>query len=247
MEERSAFSRRTQFTNRDADHGDPRSIDIDHLLRYEYSTMTDPTATVRRFYALGKRANQVAAKRQAADNGVWGTMDRLGATTSAQKSRIIEARRFATLYTDGQLDALCSLGRTNGRSLTRSHVVQLIRIADRRDRNILARKCASESWSVRWLEMEVRRRVSGHNYGGRKHEPPQSVDEAVRVTERIAAGVARWVSVLKESGTSRVAWNRLPRPMRHDLDALAVFAKMICERAAENYRDPKKPRRKRPH
>jgi len=80
--------------------------------------------------------------------------------------------------------------------------------------------------------MEVRRLIGGRTYGGRKHEPPQSVDEALRVTERLAASWIRWVSVLvepKKASKKCVTLNKLPKPIGAKLVAMANSAEKLCE------------------
>jgi hypothetical protein len=196
----------------------------------------DPTKALRHFHARGKRALEEREQREHRDEGVHGTLATLGAKTRPKKNRLMEARRFAALYNDQQLDELCLLGRTTGRLLTRSHVVQLIRVADRRQRKMLAKECAEESWSVRRLEMEIRRLSGRRTYGGRSHEPPQSVDDALRVTERLAGGWIRWVSVLEpvSSGTSRKpnALRKLPGPIGKKLVIISNRIKTLGEEIA---------------
>jgi hypothetical protein len=111
---------------------------------------------LRRFHALGKLFLKASDRRQRRGIANQGTMASLEADTQAQKNRLMEARHFARLYNDRELDWICSLGQRKGRPLTRVDVLQLIRVADRRQRNALAKKCAEEEWTARKLEMEVR-------------------------------------------------------------------------------------------
>jgi hypothetical protein len=206
-----------------------------------------PNPDLRRLHAIGKKATAVRARRIHLGEGVHGTMAALKATTAPAKNRLMEARRFAALYNDQQLDELCVLGQKTGRPLSRFHVVQLIRVADRRQRKVLARQCAEESWSVRHLEMEVRRLIGRRTYGGRKHEPPQSVDEALRVTERLASSWLRWVSVLVEPNKASkkcVTLNKLPKPIGAKLVAMSNSAEKLCEAIEKKInRQPSMPRK----
>lgn len=212
----------------------------------------DPTKVLRRFHAGGKGALEKREQREHRDEGVHGTLASLGAKTPPKKNRLMEARRFAELYNRQQLAELCALGRKAGRPLKRSHVVQLIRVADRRQRKILAKQFALESWSVRRLEMEVRRLVGQRTYGGRKHEPPQSVDEALRVTERLAASWLRWVSVLEpvSSGTSRKpnTLRKLPGPVGKKLvmisERIKTLGKEISSKLDKQSKAQKRSRRR---
>jgi hypothetical protein len=213
----------------------------------------DPTKALRDFHDRGQRVLEKRAEREHQDNGVHGTLASLGAKTPPKKNRLMEARRFAALYDDRQLDEVCLLGQTTGRPLTWSHVVQLIRVADRRQRKTLAKQCAESSWSVRRLEMEVRRLVSRRTYGGRSHEPPQSIDEALVVTERMAASWIRWISVLKEgqdtASKNRITIDKLPKPIREKLVTISNQINMLHEaiekKLSRQSSKPRKPSRRR--
>jgi hypothetical protein len=195
---------------------------------------------LRHFHARGKRANAAGAKRKNRGIGVWGTLEHLGAGSASAKNRLMEARHFARLYDDKQLDKLCALGQKTGRALTRLHVLQLMRVDDRRQRDKLARKCSAKSWSVRQLELEVRRLVPPRRYGGRKQTPPRSIDEALLVTERLLNSLIRWASVvtslrsgIPETTTrakrKRVAPARLPKKFQSQLLAITKSAFELCE------------------
>ena len=136
---------------------DPRAAESTHTVNV--MAKKQPKMTVRQFHALGQRVLKATARRKRRGEGVWGLFDELEAKSAAEKNRLQEARHFARLYDREQLDWLCGLGQTEGRPLTRFHVVVLIRVADRGQRNRLAAKCAIESWSVGRLETEVRRIV----------------------------------------------------------------------------------------
>jgi hypothetical protein len=191
---------------------------------------------LRLFHARGKRANTIGAKRKNRGAGVWGTLENLGAETATARNRLMEARHFARLYDNKQLDALCSLGRKKGRPLSRLHVLQLIRVANARQRDALARKCSNESWSVGRLELEVRRLVPPRKYGGRKQSPPRSTDEALLVTEQLLSSLIRWDSVVDVSA-------RLPKKVRTPLLEISKAAQGLCE-SIRNELDGSRPKRK---
>lgn len=113
--------------------------------------------TLRQFHDLGHRVLRAAARRKRRGEGVHGLLEELGATTISEKNRLQEARNFARMYDREQLDRLCELGRDVGRPLTQWHVAVLIRVADRRQRDRLAKRSAQQKWSVRRLELELRR------------------------------------------------------------------------------------------
>jgi hypothetical protein len=115
-----------------------------------------PNQPLRRLHAQGKRFLFASEQRQGRGTGYQGTMASMKAETQAAKNRLMEARHFARLYNDRELEWICCLGQIKGRPRTRVDVLQLIRVADRGRRNSLAKKCAEEAWSVRKLELEVR-------------------------------------------------------------------------------------------
>jgi hypothetical protein len=115
-----------------------------------------------------------------------------------------------------------------------------LRLANRRTRYSLAKKCAENSWSVRRLQLEVDRRVPRRHYGGRKQKPPQTVDEVLRVTSRLAGSLVRWVSVLNTAHSpsrNRITMKQLPASIKPLLRALSTDAETLCakiEKRLEN-------------
>lgn len=205
--------------------------------------------SVRDLHALGKRFDRLSAARISRGEGIHGTLDALKATSAAEKNRLMEARRFARLYSDEELELLCGLGQRAGRPLNKFHVLHLIRVADGKRRNNLAKRCAEEYWSVRRLEQEIRRVGPRRRYGGRKHEPPESIYEALLVTERMAAGWLRWVGVLRpvrnETSKKRITLARLPRSIRRKLRDISKHAEQLCaEIAPKLTRKSSKPRKR---
>ena len=214
--------------------------------------------TLRQFHAHGKRTNNLGDKRKAAGEGTWGTLKILGAKSAARKNRLMESRRFARLCDDQELNYLCGL-RRKGWKLTRSHILQLIRVDDRRTRRSLAAACAKNSGSTRDLQLAIDRRGLHRSYGGRKQKMPESVDAELLVTNRLLSSLVRWDSVVRsvECGVgtgsgSRVKQieraKRVPRKqapsrtitqIRERLHRIAADAYDLCEalrRESENRR-----------
>jgi hypothetical protein len=188
---------------------------------------------LRRFHARGKRALQVGEQRKRRGQGIWGTAASLGAKTDTDQHRLLEARRFARMYSDEDLEVLCNLGQGKGRPITRLQVVQLIRVRDRRKRDALAKRCAENSWSFRRLQFEVDREVPRRQYGGRSQEPPQSVEEALLVTARMAGSLVRWRNVLESDDLTfknRVTMKKLPVTIAIPLTNLATDAAALCKK-----------------
>jgi len=149
---------------------------------------------------------------------VWGSLESLNAETAAQKHRLQEARKFARLCDENELKFLYGLGQPTGWRLTPTHILQLIRVKARTQRMRLARKCARKCWSTRELQREVDRMGLHRSYGGRKKKPPESIEEALLVTQRLAATWLRWGQVLAPGQTrerpKKISLGRLPTSIR---------------------------------
>ncbi len=217
---------------------------------------TTPNQALRRFHALGKRVLAASARRKRLGKGIWGTFVSLGATTAAEKNRLQEARHFAQLYNDQQLDWLCALGGDVGRPLTKTQVTLLLRVAERKQRNSLARQCAKFAWSANRLEDEVKHVGPRRNYGGRGPAPPSTVAQALVITDRLTAGWNRWISTLKPPKERRagpgVSLGDLPQSVRakvtaasNKMEQLARTLRRELDRSAAKNRphrnNPKRP------
>ena len=209
--------------------------------------------TLRQFHAQGKRVQNAAARRKRRGDGTWGLFDELGAKTITEKNRLQEARHFAQLYDRRQLDQLCELGRFRV-GLCRSGTLPCSSewpIVRQRDR--LAKRSAQQKWSVRRLELELRRIRPRRKYGGQRYMPPTSIDEALITAEQMAERWVRWVRVLrlakKDAKQHSVKLSELPRPIRTRLMAMTREAELLSAAIAQQLkpivaRPRKRPRRK---
>jgi len=222
--------------------------------------------SLRRIHALGKSANRKAEQRKKAGGRTWGTLEKLGAKTQSKKNRLMEARRFAQLCDDEELEILCGLRRTKKWKLSWWHVVQLIRIKDSALRIKLAKSCAANAWSVRALQLEIDQQGLHRPYGGRTQEPPGSEEKALHLTERLLKSLIRWERVVspKEIGNRKKSEGKkrkrskkervnLAKPhgtIRDDLAEIATSAFEFCERIRDELqkrrrKSPKKSSRRR--
>ena len=107
--------------------------------------------SLRKVHAKGVLKNERADSR----DRVWHTLEALGAKTHAERNRLMEARRFARMFSATELNYLCRLGSKNGRPLAWTHVLQLMRIKRPSRRRRLAEKCATYAWTTRELQRQV--------------------------------------------------------------------------------------------
>ena len=88
-----------------------------------------------------------------------------------------------------------------------------------------------------------------HSYGGGKHKPPRSVDEALRITARMAASWKGWVDVLKEehriSIAKRRTKNQLPIPVGLKILRIQRAAKRLEDEITAALKKKPQKRRKR--
>jgi hypothetical protein len=78
---------------------------------------------------------------------------------------LAKVKLFAEIYSPEQLERLCEMSHQLGFS----HVTHLLSVKDRRVRNSLQRRCARDGWSVRRLQLEVRRVIQPVRSGGPKY------------------------------------------------------------------------------
>jgi hypothetical protein len=202
---------------------------------------TNPS--LRRFYAQGKRALDYYRRMKRQGESIYGALPRRGVQTLSEKNRLFEARRFAKLYEGPQLEWICGLGQKRGRPLTKTHVLQLIRVPSRTDRNRLAKKCAEEEWRSGRLELEIARMLPGRRYSGAPHKVPASVDRMLVITERQLRDLVRWVNVLSSTTnkTGHSALNRLPGRVPQLLRKISKEAERLEKLCATKRGRPPKP------
>jgi hypothetical protein len=166
------------------------------------------------FYRLGK---QVLKSDPATGRRTGGAFARLCEETGRGRNELAKARKFAKLYNVNKLRWLCSLGKKQGRPLTKSHVCRLVVVSDGKLRDKLARQCARSGWSVVRLEHEIQRVQPKRAYGGRQLTRPESLDEMLAETERLTNRWIHWNGVVADSGKplreGGVSAKQLPRAM----------------------------------
>lgn len=111
------------------------------------------------FHALGRFIRDADPKSidSASGRRLRGSFERLRMQKQRGRNELAKARQFAKLYDRAQLKWICSLGQTQGRPLTKSHVCRLVVVRKRKLRDALARECAERAWSVLQLEYEIQK------------------------------------------------------------------------------------------
>ena len=75
----------------------------------------------------------------------------------ASKSFVYDSRQFASSYTREEFDELIKLAEKHNAQLGPSHVVELLRLDDPKQRARVQTKAAENHWSVERLKKEVRK------------------------------------------------------------------------------------------
>jgi len=195
---------------------------------------------LRQFHKLGKAELEEYNQLKRNKKSIYGRLLSKGAT---EKNRLFEARRFARLYDDKQLDWLCNLGQKKGRPLTKLHVRELIRVKAPAARNKLAQKCAEQSWSVHRLQIEVAHLLPGRRYSGAPYRVPNSVSGKLVVTEELLRKLIRWINVLSASrnDAKQPHIKQLPKNVQTKLGALKRMAEEVEKLCAKKRGQPAKP------
>ena len=178
-------------------------------------------AALREFHELGLQV--MAAERKCPPRGSgryhYGSVARVARKTRRPHTYLHTARKFAALYpTKRDLDAICRLGASQGNALTTRHVMRLVTVKDKQQRNRLAMQCAAKGWSVSRLNTAIRGKRPKRYASGRRPPRPHDLDEALVTLEQMATHWVRWINVLKSSeGTPGVAFQDLPAGVRRPL------------------------------
>ncbi len=166
------------------------------------STAAAPNSQLREFHKLGRQV--LAAERKCTPRGQgryhYGSVSQIEERTGRSRTYVHCSRKFAALYpTEKDLNWICSLGPKSGKSLTTKHVLRLITVPDRQQRNTLARRCAAEGWSVERLSLAIRSIRPSQAGSGRRPPRPHDVQEALAALEQMAVRWTRWLEVLSSN------------------------------------------------
>jgi hypothetical protein len=169
---------------------------------------------IREFHTLGKRILKVygASQPLADGNRRRGVAQAFNRTLGLQRDQVDKARQFAAMYSDEEVEALCELkSASDGKRITKSHVIRLLAIGNRRERHKLAKQVVREQWSVQRLGAEITRQGKSSE-GGRWPKRPSTVGEAMGQIQRMAQQWKRWVEMMSDQDdASGVGIGHLPK------------------------------------
>ncbi len=157
---------------------------------------------LREFHALGKQVLKVYETSEplasgSRRRGVAQTFDR---RLGLKRDQVDKARQFAAMYSDEEVDALCELvNRSDRGQITKSHVIRLLAVPSKRQRDKLAKLVVREQWTVQRLGAEITKEGKS-SQGGRRPKRPATVDEALGQVERLVRQWERWVEMMADDG-----------------------------------------------
>ena len=188
------------------------------------------TKRLREFHTLGKQVLE-------ADKGsdpLAGGKRRRGVAKQFQnkqglkRDQVDKARQFASMYSEQELNELCSLNTEDRtKRLTKSHVIRLLAVRNKRSRMKLAKQVVQDGWSVQRLGQEITK--SGKtSQGGRRPKRPATVDEAKHQIKSMVQQWVKWMEMMDDSdGDQDVGIEDLPKSVVRTLARMTKSAEMV--------------------
>ena len=136
-------------------------------------------ARLRAYHALGRKV--LARIKDGPLDAA--TLRELHEETGHGFDNLRKARVFARIYTEGQLDELCSLRTPRGMPLPWRYVQQLLMVPSGEVRDALQRKAAERGWGLEELAAAIpgkARRRQTRSDGGRPFLRPRTVADGLR-------------------------------------------------------------------
>jgi hypothetical protein len=185
------------------------------------------TARLRAFHKLGKdvlrAVGPLGKKRSGRYKKVGPILKKYARDENNPKrdeSYLYCARKFAELYPAGKrLEWICGLGADKGKPLGPSHIMQLLSVAGRKERNQLANNCAGKSWSVARLRHQLARERGKQPGSGRTFSMPSDPKLARVELQFMADRWEKWIAASKKTKTTsgRSVYTRLPKKVQDAL------------------------------
>lgn len=180
------------------------------------------------FHALGKRVLKVYEASQPLADGQRrrGVAQWFNTKLGLQRDQVDKARQFAAMYSDEEVNVLCNLAsKDGGRTITKSHVIRLMSVRNKRQRSQLAKQVVREQWTVQQLGAEITRQGKSSR-GGRRPKRPATVGEALEQVQRMAQRWERWVEMMSDQDdASNVGIGDLPVSVARALAKMSEAAK----------------------
>jgi len=183
---------------------------------------------LREFYKLGQKVLKKDRKNPLKRKYSWGVTVEIAKEIGMARDYVDKSRKFASTYTKAEFEELCRLRRPDGIPLGPRHVIGLLRIKNKRQRERLQRRAAIEGWSTRRIPLEVSKLLGTAGSGGRRPKSPQVIDDALMQVLTMTKRWGRWYEGFdskkrkeKDLEKSRIEVEDLPDSVRKHLKSVS--------------------------
>lgn len=207
-----------------------------------------PLGSIRELYELGTKFLKATGGERSP-----GKAEELAEKYGYSQVAIYKARQFAKMYSQDELEELCSLGESESQPFGIGHVHQLIQVKAAGERKRLQTAAAKHGWSSRKLK-EMRKQKLGYDVAtnvGRKPRRAEDIDQALLQLAQRAHQWKRWVDALSPEGDGRATdfdLGELSATVRDKLNAVTIAARELAEtlqRVIRNRNSQKASRKKK--
>jgi hypothetical protein len=154
----------------------------------------------------------------------------------SNETYVRKSRQFAVRYTEADLDRLCKMLRRYQPQFGMSHVLLLVTVERKAQRDRLEARCLRENWSYRELQEALKRRFGKRRQAGRRWRVGRDpADVLVRLDERTGAWLRlyRIISDEPEKGKEKARrLARLPRQVQRDTQAACLALERLRDSIA---------------
>lgn len=174
--------------------------------RHKQDSSTPATeAKAKRMVARLRDRYRIGQKAAQGDLPIAELADEVGLSTHTVR----RLRRFATGYSEVELDELCQLRRPNGMPLHVGFIAYLLIVTDKRERTKLQQRAAREGWSAAQLAAAVPKKFRGNSPHGRPMKQPSSLvaglDQITDEAERLGRRAKMVMDTAKERRSKRAS------------------------------------------
>ncbi len=148
---------------------------------------------LRDFYHLGQEVLEADRKNPRKGTYSLGVTMEFAERIGTSRDYIDKARKFAQSYSNREFQQLCKLRREqDGMPLGRCHMIALLRIKNKRQREKFQREAAANDWSTRVLTREISKLLGTGSSGGRKSVIAANVEDALDQINTMTKRWERW-------------------------------------------------------
>lgn len=161
----------------------------------------DPTIEAKAQQMVARLRDRYRIGKQAAQGDV--PIAELAAAVGLSGHTVRRLRRFATAYSEVELDELCQLRRPNGLPLHVGFIAYLLIVSDKKERAKLQQRAAREGWGAAQLSAAVPKKFRGQSPHGRPIKQPSSPAAGLRQVSEEADRLCRRTQLVLDAVKGR--------------------------------------------